>query len=97
MREREAMIDYRSEDPIPCWTVTVHQAGVWEAHEVQNTPEAALGTAMLALKEIFESDFVIDMVPLGEAKWLIRGTSTLTGYPVPAEVEAYVLPSVRRD
>ena len=89
------MIEYTPED---AWAVTTQREGSIDGWAITNSEEAGIGAAILTIAEMFNnSDYSIDLTKLGDAKWMIRGASTLNGYPVPAEVTAYVLPTHRRD
>ena len=89
------MIEY---SPALSWTVTTQRDGSVDAWSVEPTESAGIGAAILVIADMFDNaDYAIDLVRLGDEKWMILGASTLNGYPVPAEVTAYVLPTHRRD
>lgn len=90
------MIDYKRDGRLPAWSViTRAEGGSPTAWPVWDSPQAALGEALLAVDRIFESKdyYVGPIIPVEENGFMLRAESLTHGYPERPPVEAWVLPT----
>lgn len=92
------MLEFQSDTPRPCWSVTTIQGDLVEAWPVCDSAEAAMGVAVFAIHEILGNNYILrpPAALTGGDKWLITAEPTVHGYPEIKPVEAYILPTTFR-
>lgn len=75
------------------WTGFLLQGNAVHAVPVSRTAEEAAGAVILTLRELIGDKMKLDIRNNADGQMVILAASTANGYPVPEEVEAFVLPT----
>lgn len=79
------------------WTGFLLQGNAVHATPVARTAPEAVGCVILHLRELIGDKMKLDIRSNEENKIVILASSTANGYPVPDEVEAFVLPTTKME
>lgn len=79
------------------WTGFLLQGNAVHATPVARTTPEAVGCVVLHLRELIGDKMKLDIRSNEENKIVILASSTANGYPVPEEVEAFVLPTTKME
>ena len=84
------MIDFKPQN----WTGFLLQGSAVYAVPVARSDAESVGLVIIQLRELIGDKMKLDIRANEEGKILILASSTANGYPVPEEVEAFVLPTI---
>lgn len=87
------MIEFQANE----WTGCILQGNAVHATPVARSAPEAVGCVVMQLRELIGNKMKLDIRSNEENKIVILASSTANGYPVPEEVEAFVLPTTKME